>query len=243
MLWSPRRAFAQVEDVPRYGWPLVILLVAVTLIGYATVQTGLIDRTVDQRVQQRITALDATQRDVVERSVLREQYDAVRKQGDFERVLLRIAAVVAEPAGLLVTILLIAAVLFGAVALTGRKAEWHTLLSIVVYASAIDVIGAIVRFALMLRYHTLDVDTSLKPLVAVLMAGGEPGRVEVAALSGLATVLDPFRLWFWVAVLIGLHVTRQLTGWRVWLWCGLCVGVGTLIRTVLTVAQASSGGM
>lgn len=241
-LWSPRRAFAQVEDVPRYGWPLAIILVVVTLLGYATVQTGLIDRTVELRVQQRIAVLDTMQRDVVERSVLREQYDAARKQGEFERVLLRIAAVVVQPAGLLAAILLIGAVLFGAVALTGRKAEWHTLLSVVIYAAAIDVIGGAVRLALMLRFRTLEVDTSLQPLVELLVAKGTIAGQSAAVLSGLATMLDPFRIWFWITVLIGLHVTRQLTGWRAWLWCGLCVGAGGLVRTALLLIEAQAGG-
>jgi hypothetical protein len=240
-LRSPRRAFAQVEDVPRYGWPLVIVLVGMGLLGYATVQTGLIDRTVDLRVQQRIAALDETQRDVVERSVLREQYEGVRKQGQFERVLLRIVAVVAQPAGLLATILVIAAVLFGAVALTGRKSEWHTLLSVVVYAALIDVVGAALRFALMLRYRTLEVDTSLALVVRNFMPTTESGGQATAALAGLASAVDPFRIWFWITVIIGLHVTRQLPGWRGWAWCIVCWGIGGLVRAAAQGASAGGG--
>ena len=41
-LLSPRRVFAKVEDVPAYGWSLVVLLAAVTLLGYAKVETGLV---------------------------------------------------------------------------------------------------------------------------------------------------------------------------------------------------------
>ena len=71
VLLAPRRLFRRVEDVGAYGWPLVLLLTGVTLIGWATVQTGLIDRQVDQRVNERIAEVDRTQRDVVERSELR----------------------------------------------------------------------------------------------------------------------------------------------------------------------------
>ena len=48
--------------------------------------------------------------------------------GEFKRLLTRIQVVVAEPMRVLATILLISAVFYGAVALTGRKPEWHTLL-------------------------------------------------------------------------------------------------------------------
>jgi len=240
-LWSPQRAFAQVEDVPRYGWSLLLILATVTLIGYATVQTGLIDRAVDLRVQTRIAAIDEMQRDIVERSALREMYEQQRKQGEFERVVMRIVAVAAEPAALLATILLIAAVLFGAVAVTGRKAEWHTLLTVVVFASAVDVIGRVVRFAFMLRFQSLEVETSLAPLVRQAMSPGAGGPQAAAALAGLATALDPFRIWFWVVVVIGLAATRQLSGWRGWTWCTACWLIGGLVRAA--VAAGSAGGV
>jgi hypothetical protein len=239
-LWSPRSAFAQVEDVPRYGWPLAILLTAVTLIGYATVQSGLIDRAVDLRVQANIAAIDEAQRDVVERSALRALYEREREKGEFERAILRILAVGAEPVALLATILLIAAVLFAAVAITGRKAEWHTLLTIVVYAAAVDVVARLVRFAFMLRFESLDVDTSPGPLVLHLLRDASAAPQAVAALSGLATMLDPFRIWFWIVVVTGLAVTRQLRGWRGWTWCAACWLTGGLVRAAMAAASVGT---
>ena len=55
----------------------------------------------------------------------------------------------------------------------------------------------IIRLAMMLRYRTINVDTSL----ALLAAPGKP-----SVLAGI----DPFQIWFWVLVGIGLIVTRQL---------------------------------
>jgi hypothetical protein len=46
-LLTPRQVFARIEDVPAWRWSLLILLTTVTLIGYATVETGLIDRAID----------------------------------------------------------------------------------------------------------------------------------------------------------------------------------------------------
>ena len=242
VLLSPRRLFARVEDVTAYAWPLVILLTIVTMVGYAMVETGLIDQTVDRRVATRIAELDRTQRDVVERSELRDLYKQEFKKGEFERLLVRIQVVIAEPLKALAAMLLITAVLYGAVALTGRKPEWHTLLTICVYAGFIDALRLLLMLGLMLRFGTLGVDTSPALLAPVLMSGEGTDPVAVAALWGLLAAFDPFRIWYWLVVIAGLSVTMQLPGWRAWLICGLCWLLTAGIRCGLTVASVSNPG-
>lgn len=221
-LVAPRRVFARVEDVGAWGWPLVVLLTIVTLIGWAVVQTGLIDREVDRRVAERIAQLDATQRDVVERSALRDQYEQQRKLGEFEKLLARIQNIAAKPASVLAATLLTAAVLYGAVALSGRKVEWHTLLTICVFAGFIDVLRLLATVALMLHFGTLEVDTSAALAAHLPAVTGWVARSALPALGGGLTAVDPFRIWFWLVVLTGLSVTGQLRGWRAWVTCGLC---------------------
>jgi len=240
VLLAPRRAFARVEDVAAYGWPLVILIVAVTLIGYATVETGLVDREVDRRVRARIAEIDKAQRDVVERSELRELYQQQHKKGDFERLLVRIQVIGAEPLKLLATLLLIAAVLYGVVALTGRKTEWHTLLTICIFAGFAELLRLAMLLALMLCFGTLEVDTSLALLVPRLVNGQTVDPQVAAALVGLLSALDPFRIWFWLLVVTGLSVTAQLPGWRAWLVCGLCWLLAAGGRCGLAVAAVAA---
>jgi hypothetical protein len=239
VLLAPRRLFARVEDVAAWGWPLAVLLTLVTLIGYATVQTGLIDREVTRRVQQRIALIDQVQRDVVERSALRELYAAERKKGAFENLLTRIQVVVAEPARALASALLVATALYGVVALTGRKPEWHTLLTICVYAGFIDALRLLMTLVLMLWYESLEVYTSLAPLTRHLvdMETAEPSLA--ATVWGLLTAVDPFRIWFWVIVIVGLSVTAQLRGWRAWVACTLCWLIAAGARTAVTLASVS----
>ncbi len=221
-LLAPRRLFARVEDVPSWGWPLVILLTAVTLVGCAIVQTGLIDLEVDRRVQTRIEEIDLVQRDVVERSALRELYEQQRKQGEFEKLLTRIQVVAAEPATALAGVLLIASILYGVVALTGRKPEWHTLLTICVFAAFTDLLRLLMTLALMIQHKTLTVYTSAAPLARFLADPDQSDPMVLAAVSGALTAVDPFRIWFWVVVIAGLSATAQLRGWRAWLVCTLC---------------------
>lgn len=235
----PRRLFARVEDVASYGWALAILLTAVTLVGYATVETGLIDQAVDRSVGGAIAQIDSMQRDVVERSELRELYAQERKKGEFTKLLARLQVIGAEPAKMLASVLLIGALFYGAVALTGRKPEWHTLMTICVLASFVDLLRLVVRLALMLQYSSLEVDTSLASLAALLLEPDGSNLTSVAALSGLATGLDVFRIWFWLVVIAGLSTTAQLPGWRAWTLCTLCWLIAAGVRCGMTVAAVS----
>ncbi len=237
---APRRLFARAEDVGAYAWPLVILLTAVTLLGAATVQTGLIELEVRRGVDARIAALDSEQRDVVERSALREMYAQQRKMGEFWELLTNIKVVAAEPLKALANVLLVAAVLYGVVALTGRKTEWHTLLTICVFAGFIDLLRLITVLGLMLSFRTLDVDTSAALLAPMLTGSEGVAPQQTAAVAGLLTAVDPFRIWYWLVILIGLSATAQLRGWRAWSVCVLCWLIGAGTRAGLAAAAAAS---
>ncbi|RIK66557.1 MAG: hypothetical protein DCC65_09390 [Planctomycetota bacterium] len=200
-LWvylTPGRLYARVEDTGSYGMTLVVLLALITLIGYCQVQTGLIDRLVDQQTESMLAHIEKEQSNLVDRVQLRETMDAVRKQGEFLKMLRRLGAVVLTPIQTLVSFLLISSLLYAAVALTGRKPEYHTLMSICVYAGFVDLLAIALRFLMMVVYRTVHVDTSLAMI-------GEPGKLYYLA------AIDPFRIWFWVLIAIGVIVTQQLS--------------------------------
>jgi len=194
---QPSRLFGRVEDSGAYGWALALLLALVFLIGYAEVQTGLIDRVVDQKTERALADLEKTQLNLVDRIKLREQMDEVRKSGEFAKLMTRMGAVIVGPTFLVSTFLLSASVLYAVVALTGRKPEYHTLMGICVYAGYIDLLAQALRLGMMLCYRTTAVDTSL----AMLAAPGKPTWLEA---------IDPFRVWYWGLVAIGLIITQQL---------------------------------
>lgn len=198
VITAPRVLFSRVEDTGVYGWALVTLLVLVLLIGYGEVQTGLIDRGVDQQTEAALASLEESQAHLVDRIELRERMDDLRKAGEFDKLLARLGVIVFQPTYLLASLLFIASILYAVVALTGRKAEYHTLMSICVYAAFIELVGYGVRLVMVFYYGTTQVDTSL----GMLSSPGEP-----APLSAV----DPFRIWFWVLLVIGLIVTRQLS--------------------------------
>ena len=219
VLFAPRGVFGRVEDVPAYAWALVLLLVSVTMLGYMLVETGLIDREVDIQVQRNIAALELEQLDVVERSALSDLIADKKKEGEFLRLIQRVRVIGVSPIGMLAVVLLIPSLFYGLVALTGKKPEWHTLVTICVFASFADLLGIIVRFGMRLQFRTLSVDTSLAPLMNFVQSEGVSASQMNAAMGGLLSACDPFRIWFWLIMITGLTVTRQLRGWQAWCTC------------------------
>jgi len=222
-LLSPRALFSRVEDTGAYGWALVTLLGLITLLGYLEVQTGLIDRVVDQRTEAALAELEQSQAHLVDRVQLRERMDEVRKGGEFNKLLSRLGVIVFAPTWLLASFMLIASILYAVVALTGRKPEYHTLMSICVFSGMIELVGSIVRFAMVVGYKTTEVDTSL----GMLAAPGEPSPLSA---------IDPFRIWFWVLVAVGLAVTRQLSRRMAVLSCVLMALTAAGVRVAMTYA-------
>lgn len=198
MFVCPTRAFQRMEDTGAYGWALLTLLVLVTLIGYLHVQTGLIDQLVDEGTATRLAAVEAGRSDLVDRVELAQALKDVRKEGEFLKTMSRIQAIALSPAYLLGAYLFIASLLFAMVALTGRKPEFHTLMSICVYAGFIELIACGLRVAMMLYYRSSEVGTTLR-----MLSPGDGPTVWAA--------IDPFRIWFWVLVGMGLVVTEQLS--------------------------------
>jgi hypothetical protein len=223
---APRRLFARVEDTGAYGWALVTLLVVLILIGYAEVQTGLIDRSVGEDTERALAQLEVTQADLVDRIELRDRMEDIQQQGEFNKLIKRLSVIVATPAWMLASFLFIASVLYAVVALTGRKPEYHTLMSICVYSGFIILVGFVLRLAMVFHYRTAEVDTSLR-----MLAG--PG-----APTPLAAI-DPFRIWFWVLVATGLIVTRQLSRRMAIVSCTLMMLIAIGVRLAIIYSAST----
>lgn len=238
IFFAPGRLFRRVENVSTYGWPLAILLTLVTLLGYAKIETGLIDREVERSVQASFAKLDFDQADVVARSEMRKQMEDIKKSGEFTAFLTRMGSLVFEPVRVLSTVLLLSALFYGLVALSGRKPEWSTLLNIAVFASFINLLRMTFELVLMVQCRTLNVDTSLGSLIGWVV----PRTSETAQLHQFGPLIlsgfDPFRIWFWIVVVIGLKTTSQLRGWRAVVPCVLCWLAGAGLRAGMKFSTA-----
>ncbi len=203
VLVDPAAVFRRVAESGRYGWTLGALVLLTTLIGWATVQTGLIDREVDRHTHKALADLEREQVDLLSRTELSERMEKIRKSAEFTKLIARGGAVLAAPVGLTASLMLIAALFFAIVALTGSKADYPTLIAVCAYSAVVDVLAAGLRLALVLGYRTMEVDTSL----GLLVPWSERTRTLKMVLSGF----DPFRVWFWILAALGLIVTGQLS--------------------------------
>lgn len=225
VLVAPRAVFARTEDTPAYGWALLLLIGLLMLIGYAKVQTGLIDRDVDAATEKKLEVFETSQGILIDRVEFRERVESIQKEGQFAKVINRLGAVVLGPLGMLASIMLIASFFYAIVALTGRKPEYHTLMSICVYAAFIELLAAVVQLAMMLYFRTTSVTTTLQGF----SAGPKPT---------ILWAIDPFRIWFWALVTIGLIATHQL-GRKVAIGCCLVLCLGAIgIRFAMQSAGA-----
>ena len=120
---------------------------------------------------------------------------------------------------MLASFLLISSVFYAVVALTGRKPEYHTLMSVCVYAGFVELAAIVLQLAMMVYYQTTNVDTSLQAL------GGDSLRFLGA--------IDPFRIWFWVLVCLGLMTTHQLGRRSAIATCVLLGGVALGVRITM----------
>ncbi|MCH8968796.1 MAG: YIP1 family protein [Planctomycetes bacterium] len=220
---SPSALFRRIEDTGAYGWALVVLLGLVTLVGYVQVQTGLLDRLVDEGTNNRLRQIEDNRANLVERGQLRETMENARKQGEFFKTIKRLQVIVLSPVKMLAEYLLIAASLYAVVALTGRKPEYHTLMSICVYSGFIELIAYILRVCMMMYYGTINIDTSLALLA-------DPGQGTVLA------AFDPFLMWFWILVAMGLIVTQQLSRRMAIVSCSMLCIVTMGLRVGLSFA-------
>ena len=105
---APRSVFARVEDTGAYGSALVLLLGLVILIGYAKVQTGLIDAVVERPTLAAKAQGEKTLGNLVDRTRRREAIGEGEQGGEFNRLITRLMVLVVAPVYFLASFLLIA---------------------------------------------------------------------------------------------------------------------------------------
>jgi hypothetical protein len=232
MLMAPRSVFRRIADDSAYGWALTGLLLASLWIGWATVQTGFVDRAIGEQTRQAQADLEREQAEILRPSELSERMAKLREASTFTKLIARMGGILGPPIQLLVSLMLIASVLFAAVALAGSKADYATLLAIGVYSAVTDVMAAALRLVMMIVCRSGDVRTSLDLLVP---AGDSPGVIPVLLLG-----VDPFRVWFWVLVAIGLIVTGQLSRRTAIVTCTVLAIVGSAIAIVPALAGGAA---
>ncbi len=200
---SPGALFAELPRWNRSAAALVLLMALYAVYGLAVLSTGVSDYENDLAAQQEIGRLPDQPRNDDNAEELDRKSDALEKGAVFGKMLARVRLVLLDPVGVAAATGLLAGLLFVAVALWGvAKPDFHVLAGVVVFAAYVAVPCLLVRLLLTAALHVSRVETS----AAVFSPTHAP-----LALYLLLRRLDPFAVWFWALVGLGLCASGQMS--------------------------------
>ncbi len=204
---SPGALFANLPLVNRAGGALLVLLAAQLAAAAVIVATRVHDYEVSARAEQDSNRIAEQLKGDENSEELTKALEAREKQAVFDKMFGRVRLFVGDPLRLLLGIAVVASLCFLAVSLGGAaKADFRVLWGVVVFASCVELPRLLVRVVLVAGVHASRVETSLAAFL--------PGQRAGLAAFLLLRRLDPFELWYWALVGLGLWKTGQMSGRR-----------------------------
>lgn len=199
---QPGQLFARLPAINRAGAALALLLLLQVLYAFAVIATGVHDYEIDVQTEKHASQEAIRQEGEQKSQDLDKALETLEKGAIFSKLLTRVLLILGEPLRYLVSIGLIAGLLYLAVALQGGKPNFPVLAGICVFASWVEIPRMVLRLYLLAQVGASRVDTS---------AGAFVQRPDQGlALYVLLRQLDPFVLWFWSLVGLGLVSSGQL---------------------------------
>jgi hypothetical protein len=207
---SPGALFAHLPRCNRSGGALLVLVLANLLYAALLLSTGWPDYEIAAQAQKDISRTDEQLKGDENSEERTRAVEALEKKAEFDKLFRRVLLIVGKPLWLLLGIATVASALFLAVALGGAaKADFRQLWGIVVFASCVELLRLPLVLFLVMRLRAVRVETSLAALLTG-PARGPAGFLQMLLLRRF----DPFEVWFWALVGLGLWKTGQMTGRR-----------------------------
>jgi hypothetical protein len=204
---SPGALFADLPVVNRAGGALLVLVAAHLVAAALLVSTHVTDYEISARAEQESNRAAEQLKGDENSEELARALEAQDKKAVFDKLFARVLLFVGGPLRLLIGIATVASLLFLTVALWGTgKADFRLLWGVVVFASCVELPRLAVRVILVAGVHATRVDTSL----AAFLPGPRAGLAAFLLLRRF----DPFEVWYWALVGLGLWKTGQLSGRR-----------------------------
>jgi hypothetical protein len=217
---SPGALFADLPHTNRYGGALLVLVLAHLVYAGLVLATRVPDYEIGVRAEKEISRTDEQLKGDDNSEERARAIEVLEKTAVFNKLFARVL-LVAAPLGLLLSLAVVASLLFLAVALWGTaKADYRLLGGVAIFASLVDLPRLLVRLALVAGVHATRVETSLAAFL--------PGRRAGLGAFLLLRRLDPFEVWYWALVGLGLWKTGQMSGRR-----ALAVTVALALLAVL----------
>jgi hypothetical protein len=228
---APGRLFADLPRCNRSAAALLVLMILHVVYACAVISTGVPDYEIDLGTQKAINLVPEPNPADDNADQIAAKVTALEKLGVFNKLLTRVLMVAGSPVSALLSVAVVASLLFVIVALRGgAKPDFRLLTAVAVFAAYVEVPRMLVRLVLIAQLQALRVETSAAALFDL-----RTGLLPFVLLRRL----DPFVFWYWGLVGLGLWKTGQLSG-RAAL---LAVVVLALLAAVLTAATLDLGDL
>jgi hypothetical protein len=203
----PEELFADLPRVNRAAGALWLLLVLHVLLAAVVLSTGVTDYEIERQTQHEMTRETNRLPGDENADQLVRSLEAIEKKAVFTRLTTRLGLLIGGPLGVLLGIVTVAGVLYVTVAVRGTaKADFALLAGVAVFAAYVEVPRQLLRLGLIAHLYTTRVETSAAAFVS---APHTP-----LGLYLLLRRLDPFDLWYWLLIGLGVCKAGQLPAGR-----------------------------
>jgi hypothetical protein len=203
--FHPATLFARLPRWNRATQALLVLLVIHILYAVAVISTAVFDYEIDARTQHEIGKFADPPPTDDSRDKQNLLLDALEKGAVFAKLLTRVLLLVNGPLQVFLGVGTLASVLFVVVALWGgAKPDFQLLAGVAIFAAFVEVPRLLLRLFLLSQLQVSRVETSAAALL--------PGPHIDFGTFLLLRRLDPFDIWYWCLVGLGVWKTGQLSG-------------------------------
>jgi hypothetical protein len=229
----PDLLFGRLPVHNRWAQAVALLMLVQALYGLGLISTGVPDYDIAARTQREVNKAAARLQGDESSAELATTVEALEKGETFAKLLARVMLLVGSPVRLFVGVVVVASLLFVAVAFRqAAKPDWSLLAGIVAFATFVEAPRLLLRLLLVAALHVSRVETSVAAFVAA-------PQTDLGTYM-LLRRLDPFDLWYWCLVGYGLCKTGQLTrGWAVTVVVALALfaAVGSCVAETSDLAE------
>ncbi len=235
VFFRPTSLFRELPRTNRVASALILLMALYALYGLGLYTTGVLNYEIDVQTQTQISGLQATPAGERRRGEVH-----FRPGDDRKGIGLPKGAKPCAASGrradsvLLLSVSVLSAFLFLVVALRGGKPNFQVLLGVTTFASYVAVPRLLMQLALTAQLHVSRVETS----AAAFCSRAEVGLANYLLLRRL----DPFEVWYYVLVGLGVYHTGQLKRWSAIVTACLLAALAAVLHCIGDLPQFADIG-
>lgn len=201
---APGKLFANLTEQPQL-WPVLgILVLASSLLTWARIATGVGAYEVDLWTEHQIARTAEREHGTMPQGQLDDQLRSLDRGRDFWKFLAALEDWGKGPLRLVLATIILSTLLYALVSLVGERANTAVIYAIVLFAMYVEIPRMALEVVLIQITGTTRVDLSAAAFI-------HNTSVDVL-IYALLRQLDPFQIWFWILVGLGLDKTRQAQG-------------------------------